>query len=95
MAIDRSKLKDRRAGSPISFSLTDMIRALRGFRSPEGYVVIPNEIADKIEAEIERLYAVEETAVALAHEVVADPHGFLSRSHPLIKAVLGPEATNE
>jgi len=44
-----------------TFSLIDMIRALRGFRSPEGYVVIPNEIAEKIESEIQRLYEVEET----------------------------------
>ena len=71
-----------------TFTLMDMIRALRGFRSPEGYVVIPNEIAEKIEDEIERLYDLEETAGALAHEVAnreLRPH----RQHPLIVAILG------
>lgn len=94
MAIDRNKLKGRRATGPVSFSLIDMIQALRGFRSPDGYVVIPNEIADKIENEIERLYAVEETAVALAHDIVTGPRATPSREHPLILAILGPLEEN-
>lgn len=73
--------------SPATFTLIDMIRALRGFRSPEGYVVIPNEIAEKIEAEITRLNEVEETTVALADEVLKGVNP--SRDHPLIVAILG------
>lgn len=44
------------------FTLTDMIRALQGFRSPEGYAVIPNDIVDRILAEVDRLYQVEDEA---------------------------------
>lgn len=49
----------------IQFTLIDMIRALQGFRSPEGYAVIPNDIVEQIKDEIERLYGVEEAAIEL------------------------------
>lgn len=84
---DRGKQKYKAGNGRTSFTLIDMIRALRGFRSPEGYVVIPNEIAEKIEAEIERLYEVEETAVSLADEVMQGVK--VKRDHPLIVAILG------
>lgn len=74
----------------VEFTLIDMIRALRGFRSPEGYVVIPNEIAEKIEVEITRLYEVEEMAISLADDVAngrIDPKG----THALVFALLQPE----
>lgn len=77
----------------VEFTLIDMIRALRGFRSPEGYVVIPNGIAEKIENEITRLYEVEEMAVALAIESSKGLSPM--RSHPLIVAILGEPETEE
>ena len=70
-----------------TFTLLEMIQALRGFRSPEGYVVIPNDVAQKIEDEIRRLYEVEETAVSLAEEVSKELRP--TRDHPLIVAILG------
>ena len=70
-----------------TFTLLEMIQALRGFRSPEGYVVIPNDVAQKIEDEITRLYEVEETAVSLAEEVGKGLHP--ARNHPLVIAILG------
>lgn len=75
----------------IDFTLIDMIRALRGFRSPEGYVVIPNEIAEKIEAEITRLYEVEDTAVELAEQLRSNMPLREERVKPLVIAILGPE----
>ncbi|NJN53993.1 MAG: hypothetical protein HC804_04075 [Anaerolineae bacterium] len=54
-----------KADGRVQFTLPDLIRALRGFRSPEGYTVMPNDIADRVLEEIERLYEVEDTAVAL------------------------------
>lgn len=73
-----------------TFTLLEMIQALRGFRSPEGYVVIPNDVAQKIEDEITRLYEVEETAVSLAEEI---GKGLLhpARNHPLVIAILGEQ----
>lgn len=79
--------KSKTNNGRITFSLPEMIQALRGFRSPEGYAVIPNDVAAKIEQEIARLYEVEDTAVALAHEVMKGVNP--SREHPLIVAILG------
>lgn len=73
----------------ITFSLPEMIQALRGFRSPEGYVVIPNDVAAKIEQEITRLYEVEDTAVALATDITTNHMTKPNRDHPLIVAILG------
>ena len=84
---DRGNKKYKAGNGRTTFSLIDMIRALRGFRSPEGYVVIPNDVAEKIETEIERLYEVEETAVALADEIMQGVK--VKRDHPLIIAILG------
>lgn len=64
-----------------TFTLLEMISALRGFRTEQGVMVIPNKVAEKIEEEITRLYEVEETAVALAHEV-ATRELRPQRSHP-------------
>lgn len=73
-----------------TFTLLEMIHALRGFRTEQGVMVIPNAVAEKIEEEITRLYEVEETAVALAHEV-AIRELRPQRSHPLIVAILGEQ----
>ena len=79
--------KPKPNNGPATFTLLEMMQALRGFRSPEGYVVIPNDVAQKFEDEIRRLYEVEDTAVALAHEVMKGVNP--SRDHPLIVAILG------
>lgn len=44
------------------FTLVDLIRALQGFGSPENYLVMPNDIAQQMLSEVERLYGVEQTA---------------------------------
>ncbi|GJM42792.1 MAG: hypothetical protein DHS20C20_30740 [Ardenticatenaceae bacterium] len=72
-----------------TFTLLEMIHALRGFRTDQGVMVIPNAVAEKIEDEIRRLYEVEETAVALAYDITSNDATRPSRDHPLIVAILG------
>ena len=84
--------KNKTNNGRITFSLPEMIQALRGFRSPEGYVVIPNDVAEKIEQEIARLYELEETAVTLATEIAVNRMTKPDRNHPLIVAILGESA---
>lgn len=67
------------------FTLPDLIRALQGFGSPEGYIVIPNDIGNQVLAEIERLYGIEDTAVALLAEF--GPDSSPSPNHPAVLAL--------
>jgi hypothetical protein len=50
----------------LKFDIMDLMRSVRGFDKPEGYAVFPQDIVDKIEDELTRLYDIE----ALAAEVV-------------------------
>lgn len=52
----------------LQFDVLDLIRSVRGFERPDGYAVIPNDLMRKIEGELERLYAIEDTAVLLLPE---------------------------
>lgn len=52
-----------------TFTAVDMLKQARGLPTPEGYAVITKQFAEKLEAELIRLYEVEEAAVNLCREV--------------------------
>ena len=72
-------------GIRLQFDVLDLFRTARGFERPDGYVVIPQDIGDKIEDEFERLYGIEEAAKDIAKmlEAQATP----SPTHPALENI--------
>jgi hypothetical protein len=57
-------------GQRISFDVFELLEAAGGLKGGGGHVVMPQEIASQIKAELERLYNVQETAVLLREYIV-------------------------
>lgn len=58
--------------SRLQFDVLDLLRAARGFDRPEGYAVIPQDILDQIEEEMERLYGIEQWAAELISLIMSE-----------------------
>ena len=53
-----------------TYDLLDMVRTARQFKRENGYMVLPDDIAEQLEAELARLYELEDKTQELAgHEV--------------------------
>ena len=57
-------------GRRISFDVFELLEAAGGLKGDGGHVVMPQEIAGQIKAELERLYSVQETAVLLREYII-------------------------
>jgi hypothetical protein len=57
-------------GRRISFDVFELLEAAGGLKGDGGHVVMPQEIASQIKAELERLYNVQETAVLLREYII-------------------------